>query len=199
MKTDSEVIRESLKQPERFSEIFERHGPSVGSFVASRLGIHGADDALSETFLSAFRHRAKFRLESASARPWLMGIAVRVMRRHRSKEAAFWRASAQAVHAGQVVADDAAQDVSNRLDAAAAVREISPLIAALSPRDRDVLFLYAWGELTYQQIADALRMPVGTVASRLNRIRLRLASPPISARPDPTDRHIERTTANGLA
>ena len=56
------------------------------------------------------------------------------------------------------------------------MRELGPRIAALAQRERDVL-LYAWGELSYEQIADALQIPIGTVRSRLNRVRKKLATP----------------------
>lgn len=47
-------------------------------------------------------------------------------------------------------------------------------IAALPPKDRETLLLYAWQGLTYDEIASALGVPVGTVRSRLNRVRRRL-------------------------
>ena len=44
----------------------------------------------------------------------------------------------------------------------------------LSREDRDVLLLFAWADLSYEQIAEALSLPVGTVRSRLNRARTRM-------------------------
>ena len=48
------------------------------------------------------------------------------------------------------------------------------MIAALSAKDRETLLLYAWGDLSYEEIALALDVPVGTVRSRMNRVRTRL-------------------------
>jgi RNA polymerase sigma-70 factor (ECF subfamily) len=42
---------------------------------------------------------------------------------------------------------------------------------SLGPGERDVLLLYAWAELSYDEIAEALAIPVGTVRSRLHRAR----------------------------
>jgi len=57
------------------------------------------------------------------------------------------------------------------------VRALAPRVAALAVNDRDTLLLYAWADLTYEQIAQALGVPVGTVRSRLNRVRRKLAPP----------------------
>ena len=45
------------------------------------------------------------------------------------------------------------------------------MICDLPDRDREVVLLYAWQELSYAEIAEALDIPVGTVRSRLNRVR----------------------------
>ncbi|WP_156759295.1 RNA polymerase sigma factor [Microbacterium karelineae] len=177
MSTDSEDIAASVDEPDRFSEIFERHARAVGGYVRRRLGENAVDDVLSETFLTAFRRRASFDLARDSARPWLLGIATRVMKRHRAQEAAQWRAFEHASAAADVVDEGSEAGTDARLDASRAVRELSPRIASLSRRDRDTLLLYAWGELTYEQIAGALGVPVGTVRSRLNRVRRKLAPP----------------------
>lgn len=122
----------------------------------------------------AFRKRASFNREAESARPWLLGIATRVMHRHRQAEERAWRAST-AEPARSTASHEDRTDA--RLDASAAVRDLGPRIAALSQRERDVLLLYAWSDLSYEQIADALKIPIGTVRSRLSRVRKKLAPP----------------------
>lgn len=61
-----------------------------------------------------------------------------------------------------VVGRVAAQDHDRRLAGA---------LAGLSRGDRDVLLLVAWGDLSYEEVAEALGVPVGTVRSRLHRAR----------------------------
>jgi RNA polymerase sigma factor (sigma-70 family) len=51
---------------------------------------------------------------------------------------------------------------------------IAEALTDLSAGDRDVLLLFAWADLRYEEIAVALRIPVGTVRSRLHRARRRV-------------------------
>lgn len=173
MSTDSEIIRRSLGRPEAFAELFDRHARAVNAFAAYRVGSDDAEDVLSETFLVAFRRRTDFDLSKESAAPWLLGIASRLIRRHRAVEARQWRSFAAAV--GQNVASlGGLDDAMRRVDAEREVRALRERIAALATKDRETLLLYAWQGLSYEDIAEALGVPVGTVRSRLNRVRKRL-------------------------
>lgn len=174
MSTDSEIISRSIAEPRLFAEIFERHAAAIGGYTRRRIGLDAVDDVLSETFLVAFRKRAAFITDAESARPWLLGIATRVIGRHRRAEEREWRASA--AHALEVV-ESHEEGADSRLDASEGLRRLGPRIAALSAKERDVLFLHAWGDLSYEQIADALGVPIGTVRSRLSRVRQKLAPP----------------------
>ena len=175
MSVDSEIIRRSVDAPSAFAELFDRHARVVGAFAARRVGYDAAEDILSETFLVAFRRRRDFDAAWESARPWLLGIASRLIRKHRSREAAQWRAFAAAASSGEPATDGAIDAVGSRTDAAADLRALAPKIAELSAGDRETLLLYAWGDLTYEQVALAQGIPVGTVRSRLNRVRRKLA------------------------
>lgn len=175
--TDSEILARSRAAPAAFAELFERHSASVASFARRRVGVDAVEDVLSETFLIAFRRRADFDSSWESARPWLLGIASRVMKKHRADEARQWRAIAASAERDETSHEGGIDVAVGRLDAEAAVRRLAPRIAALSPRDRETLLLYAWGGLTQEEVALALGIPVGTVGSRLNRIRRKLAPP----------------------
>lgn len=92
MSADSEIIRRPIDIPSAFAEPFERHAKVIGAFAARRVGADAAQDILNETFLVAFRHRRDFDTSWDSARPWLFGIASRLLGKHRGKEAAQSRA-----------------------------------------------------------------------------------------------------------
>ncbi|KTR75143.1 ECF subfamily RNA polymerase sigma-70 factor [Microbacterium oxydans] len=176
MTTDSEIIQRSLQHPAAFAELFDRHARAVNAFATYRIGRHAAEDVLSETFLVAFRRRADFDTDVESAAPWLLGIASRLIRRHRSVEAKHWRSFAASVSQQDHSSLGGLDDAMSRVDAEREVRSLKTRIAALAPKDRETLLLYAWQGLTYEEIAVALAVPVGTVRSRLNRVRTRLDS-----------------------
>lgn len=176
MSTDNEIITRSVTAPAEFAEIFERHAGAIGGYARRRVGLDAVDDILSETFLVAFRRRESFDTTWESARPWLLGIATRVIRRHRKSEERRWRATTAAATSDPTIASHEGRSDA-QLDASAALRDLGPRIAALSPKERDVLLLHAWSDLTYEQIASALNIPIGTVRSRLSRVRQKLAPP----------------------
>ena len=168
---DAELIAQSLRAPERFGVLFDRHAPAIYRYIARRLGRDTADDLVAETFLAAFRQRGRYDVAHADARPWLYGIATRLIGRYRRDEVRFFRAIARTGvdPAAELIADQ----VTSRVAAQAARRELAAAIAALPPGYRDVLLLVASG-LGYQETAAALGVPVGTVSSRLLRARRRV-------------------------
>ena len=76
--------------------------------------------------------------------------------------------------ARQRPADDPADQVVASVDARGLWPHVAEAVARLPEVERDALLLYVWEELSYEEIATALDVPVGTVRSRLNRARLTL-------------------------
>jgi RNA polymerase sigma factor (sigma-70 family) len=172
MSTDSELIERSVREPEVFATLYDRHATSVFRYAAQRLGDHAADDVMSETFVVAFERRADYDVTVLSARPWLLGIATRLMRKHVRVEATAWKGITADLAAQ--VAPDFIDLAGARIDAQRLTRGLAKALRRLSKIDRDTLLLYAWGDLDYASIATAMEVPVGTVRSRLNRARRQL-------------------------
>lgn len=165
---DDVLIRESIRDPERFGPLFDRHAAAVHHYLARRIGAP-ADDLLAETFLAAFQRRASYQPTRLDVRPWLFGIATNVLRRHLRTEERRYRALARAGHLKTVAdSDDSLED---RLDARARRPKLAEALASLKSGDREVLLLLAWADLSYGEIAATLDIPIGTVRSRLNRAR----------------------------
>jgi RNA polymerase sigma-70 factor, ECF subfamily len=168
--SDAEVIGRSLDQPEAFGLIYDRHAPSVLRFLGRRVGAEVAEGLAGELFRIAFERRKTFDVSRASALPWLYGIGSNLLLKHRRAEARRLRASARM----------AAGHAADRRTSAAAfdARVLFPRVAAaidsLPDPEREALLLFAWEELPYESVAEALELPIGTVRSRLNRARARL-------------------------
>ena len=167
--TDASAIRGSLAEPDRFATIYDRYAAMLYRYAYQRMGPGVADDVVAETFLAAFRGRASYDPDRLDARPWLFGILTREMATHHRRERARLRAMAGAAH--DTVQDSPDDRVTARVTAGAARGPLAAALAGLSTGDRDVLLLVAWGQLSYDEVADALNIPPGTVASRLNRAR----------------------------
>jgi RNA polymerase sigma-70 factor (ECF subfamily) len=174
--SDASVIARSRDEPEAFAALFDRHADAVHRYTARRLGGEVADDLVAETFTIAFQQRHRYdpvRGTGGDARPWLFGIATNLVGRHRRAEARRFKAMARVpalVDHDEPLADRAA----DRVVARSVRRELAAALAALPARHRDVLLLVAWGDLGYEDAAQALGIPVGTVRSRLHRARSKL-------------------------
>jgi RNA polymerase sigma factor (sigma-70 family) len=169
--SDRAIIERSRLEPEQFALLFQRHADGLSRYVTRRLGPHHAEDIVAETFLTAFRQRDRYDPHRADARPWLYGIAANLIRRHHRDETRWLRALERT---GIDPVDSAADLAEARLTADAAARAVAAAVAALSSHQREVVLLITWAGLTYDQVAEALGIPEGTVRSRMNRARSRL-------------------------
>lgn len=172
--SDAELIAESREEPEAFAGLFDRHWPTLYRYVSRRLGREVAEDLVGETFLTAFERRHRFDPRYADARPWLLGIATNLISKHRRTEGARYRALERTPR--EVAAEGPAERVSVAMSAMAVRPALAKALAGLPARDRDVLLLVAWADLSYEETATALGIPTGTVRSRLNRARRKVRS-----------------------
>ena len=180
---DAAVIEASRAEPDLFASLFDRHAPHIHRYLARRVGGQAADDLVAETFLVAFGKRAGYDPRFRDARPWLYGIATNLVGQHRRDEVRQFRLRQAA---GPVlVQNDYAERIVVDLTAQSVRALLAKALAGLAEPDRDVLLLIAWEQLSYDEVARALGIPVGTVRSRLHRartkIRQALASTPAAA------------------
>jgi RNA polymerase sigma factor (sigma-70 family) len=169
--SDAEVIGRSQTEPEAFGLIYDRHAATLLRFLGRRVGGNVAEGLVGELFRIAFERRKTFDASRESALPWLYGIGSNLLLKHRRGEARRLRASARMVTARE------AGDRSTRaaaLDARLLFPRVADAIEALPDGERAALLLFAWEDLSYQSVAEALELPVGTVRSRLNRARAHL-------------------------
>jgi len=172
--SDSAVIAASLAEPGAFGVLFDRYGAVLLRFLTRRVQPADAEGLLGEVFRVAFEHRAGFDLARESARPWLYGIAANVVAKHHRSEGRRIRATLRLAGRG-VLGEDPAELAVRAADARAAWDQLAGALDSLPGPERQTLLLFAWEELSYEEIAEALGIPLGTVRSRLNRARSRLA------------------------
>ncbi|MDX2592257.1 MULTISPECIES: RNA polymerase sigma factor [Streptomyces] len=172
--SDGSVIERSWETPDAFAVIFDRYADDIHRYIARRLGSDTADDLMAETFVIAFQRRRRYDPAHPHARPWLYGIATNLIGRHRRDEARRLRALSRVASLAPGTEHDGPEDgVAERLSGGSH-SALAGALAGLPARYRDVLLVIAWGELDYEEAAQALSVPVGTVRSRLHRARTRL-------------------------
>jgi RNA polymerase sigma factor (sigma-70 family) len=163
--SDAELIRSSFNDARAFAVIFDRHFRAIFRFLRGRVGRHLAEDLASETFVVSFAHRFSYDLSREDARPWLYGIAVNLLRGHRRAEERRLCAYAR-VPADQRPASD---ELGEYLDSS-----VSAALLELSHEERNLILLLTWADFTYAELAHALDLPVGTIRSRVSRVRSKL-------------------------
>ena len=169
---DGEIIAASRRDPARFAEIFDRHWPRVHRYCVSRAGAAGEDIA-AETFRIALDSCARFDRACDDAVPWLLGIATNLLRHNRRSETRRTRALLRLHPEPEADHVDGALD---RIEAEALRPRAAEALAELPSIYRDALLLHVWADLSYEQVAEATRVSVGTVRSRVHRARTYLRS-----------------------
>ena len=154
-----------------FENAFRAHFAPVYRFIARRVGADLAEDLAAEVFATAYRRRDSYQPSRGSLRAWLYGIAANMVRGHWRDEQQLLELDARMGAPGPAATfADAADD---RVIAPALAPQIAGALAALNPDQRDVL-LYAWAELSHEEIAAAPGIAPGTARSRLSRARAAL-------------------------
>ncbi|WP_394619673.1 RNA polymerase sigma factor [Lentzea sp. JNUCC 0626] len=163
---------------EDFTVLFTRHADELHRYLARWVPM-AADDLVADVFVSAIHSRTRFDATRGTARAWLFGIATNLLhthlrgrRREREAYARLTPGHESDSHEGRVV---------DTVDAETKARQFAVAVQQLKQRDRDVLLLTSWAGLDTTEVAQALDIPVGTVRSRLHRVRqqLRAACPAV--------------------
>ena len=171
--TLTDLDLDALRQPGPPLEAwYTAHAPGIFGFLARRVGRELAEDLTAQVFVVAIESWERFDPERGTPRTWLFGIATNLMRNQVRHEQ---RGLELAVRSGVDPIDlDPMDRAETRVQAAEQRPEISAALRDLAPIDREVLLLYCFADLDYQEIADVLDLPFGTVSSKMHRIRRKL-------------------------
>jgi len=171
--SDAELwARSRASDADAFGALFERHAKLIFNYCFRRIGnTETARDMLQVVFLEAWRRRDK-ELPPDKVLPWLYGIATNVVRNQRRSEHRF---AAALRRLPKVDAEpDFAERAGERLDYERQALRALDRLRSLPKREQDVFVLCVGMELTYEEAAFALDVPIGTVRSRLSSARARL-------------------------
>ncbi len=142
--------------------------------VARRLTRHDheAEDIVQETFFKAYRAFGRFEMREFGIRPWLLKILNNTFLNRQAREKKAPK-STDHVTLEQTQADESVISPPE-LDYDHLDEEVKQALDGLKTEFRTVMLLWATSELSYQEIADILDVPIGTVMSRLHRARQNL-------------------------
>jgi RNA polymerase sigma-70 factor, ECF subfamily len=161
---DDELLRRlAASDLGALGELYDRHQASVRRFITrATADAHDVDDLVQATFLTAAKIANRFD-GRASCRPWLMGIAVQLLRRRRHALARLL-AVLTTLGTHRPSASDPRANLQARTD-------LERALATLSEAKRVTLLLAEVEELSCQEIAEMLGVPIGTVWTRLHAAR----------------------------
>lgn len=147
-----------------FEELLRLHLADMERFVRFRLPSRAdAEDVLQETLLAAFRQFPSLKNE-ANFKAWLLGIARHKCNDYFRKRAKLWEIPIEEISESRLCYGGCG---ITQTHAAAET------LGRLGDREKQILYLYFWEEMSQADIAAKLKIPLGTVKSRLHTAKLR--------------------------
>lgn len=184
--SDQELVAATLRDPKAYAVLVRRYELVLKRYVTRLLGYKSqyVDDVLQETFLKAYVNLNDYDQTRAFS-PWIYRLAhnqaMSQLRRNRAGPRLISGADGQRIL--ENVADGS--DVQEKLDVARREEKLIAAVASLDPRYRDVIVLRFLEEHSYEDIADILHLPMGTVATLVSRGKERLRKALDDLRPKP--------------
>ena len=156
------AARHRAGDPAAFEEIVARHKRVVYLTARRMLPSHAdADEAAQVAFVRAWRALERFRGES-SLRTWLVRIVLNVAKTMRASN----RPTEELPDADLVA--DPAEGSEQRLRRARSRRRVREAVAQLPPRQREVVTLKVFSEMTHREVADVMELSEGAVKAHLH-------------------------------
>lgn len=171
---DVELLQSGRHNSDAFGELVNRHAPGLFRLARWLVGNRAdAEDVLQETLTGAFKAAGSFAGRS-SVKTWLTGILIRQAAKSRNRQKYHRRSSSledlngdECMNARVPATLNTTVDVERRIDVAA-------MIKTLPDDHRQVILLREIQGMSYDEIAEVLDIPRGTVESRLHRARAAL-------------------------
>ena len=148
-----------------FEMLLKRYQAPIYGFILRQVGDRQrAEDLFQETFLRVY-HRIDTCKQPEAFKPWAFAIAANLCRNEaRRQQVRQGEQASPAVDAHP----GGGPDPENAAQRSQARRKIEEALSALPAVQREVFVLYHYTRLSYDEIAEATEVPVGTVKSRMN-------------------------------
>jgi RNA polymerase sigma-70 factor (ECF subfamily) len=174
---DEKKLIDGLKKKKvwAYEVLYDDYAPRLGSVIKSYLGYDDVEDVVQEVFIKVFRNVRKFRGD-AKLSTWLYRIAVNVCKDTLSKRKRNNEFLTDFLESEDKVSLEppASTNVFREVMDEMSFEELMNVVSKLSEDDRLLIKLRDIDDLSYEEIADILDKPVGTVKSRLHYARKRL-------------------------
>lgn len=149
---------------EAFASLYEETRTAVFAFLLSYLGRHDAEDALQDTYLSAYRSAGAYRPQGTPM-AWLLGVAKNTARRRLRED-----------RRETVLPEESWDSMEEEADGLSSEDRtvLHSLLQRLSAEEYRIVALHAVSGLKFREIAEALPLPLSTVLSKYHRAMKKL-------------------------
>ena len=168
--TDAELLgRIGERDRAAFEVLYHRYLRSIFGLALRRLGDRGrAEDAVQEAFAAIWRSASSYRPERGAAAGWLYAVA-------RNAIVDRFRAQGDPVtEVPELVSAEAGP--LERAESSFVSWRVHRALEELPKREREVLELAYWSEMSQSEVAEYLHLPLGTVKTRTRSALARLST-----------------------
>lgn len=154
---------------DRLTRLYEKHNRAVRAYCLRRIGDDGAADAVAEVFAVAWRRIDDLPADEM-ALPWLYGVARRVVSDHYRSQNRRMRLTRKLSGIGAVGPTQPDWQIVQRAE----YDQVHAALNGLREKDRELLLLAAWEELSNDQIAEVVGCSTRAAAQRISRAKRKL-------------------------
>ncbi|MBU1118789.1 RNA polymerase sigma factor [Patescibacteria group bacterium] len=171
-KTDEDLVTLTLKNQDFYVCIMERYEGKLLRYVMriSRVSVEDGEDILQEVFIKVYQNLNGFDVKKSFS-SWIYRIArnetISQARKRKVRPEVTYSVDDEVIAKKMIAEADVQKEVDQRIQS----KEVRDIIESLSKKYRDVLVLRYLEDKSYEEIADILKKPPGTVATLLNRAK----------------------------
>lgn len=177
--TENEIIKKMIVNPNFFECIILKYESPLKKYIYRRSGFSQSqiEDVLQEVFLLVYKNINEYRHELAF-KNWIYRIA------HNKTIDCLRRAGRNSTSSPSLTVDDVevnpfleflnSTSPENQILVQSDLAWLVAAIKTLSPKEQEALILRFWEDKDYEEISDILKIPLGSVGSRINRARSNL-------------------------